>query len=72
MTLRNGEAIGGSCVRWLTGVRKAVCPTRICLVSPLGMGAESTERPWQKVCFRAEDETGDWIWKIRGKGEDMQ
>lgn len=27
------------------------------LVSPLGVGAESEERP-QKVCYRAGDETG--------------
>lgn len=28
------------------------------LLSPLGMGAESEERPQPMVCYRASDETG--------------
>lgn len=39
-------------------------------LSPLGIGAESEERTQQKGCCIAEDETGDWIWRSRGRGED--
>lgn len=43
--------------RGFTGGRKAVCCTGICLVRPLGLGAESEGRSQQKVCCRSACET---------------
>lgn len=44
--------------------------SRVChqgLCSSLGTRAESEERPQQLVCYRAGDETGDWIWRRGGR-----
>lgn len=41
------------------------------LCDPMEMGAEK-RRPQQVVCCRAESETGDWIWRRGGSGEDLQ
>lgn len=47
-------------------------PARICLANPLGMEAESAERSQQKACYKTGDDAGDWIWRDRGRGEDLQ
>lgn len=44
-------------IKGFTGGRQSGCSTRIYLVSPLGMGAESRERPQQVGCCRVVGET---------------
>ena len=41
-------------------------------LSPLGMGAESEERPQQKSCYRPGDETGRLGMEERRKSEDLK
>lgn len=45
--------IGWGGLRVFTYTKKAGYSSRTCLVSPLGMGSESEERPEQKVLYRA-------------------
>lgn len=53
----------------LTRGRRTESQTRICLVSLLGKGTDSEERPQQKSCCRAGDETGVGLEEME-RGED--
>lgn len=54
---RNGDGLGAG---WSEGihVREESSVFHEGLLSPLGTGSESEERPQQVVCCRVEDETG--------------
>lgn len=69
LRLRNGDGLWA--VEGLCKSEGAGFPTRICLVSVLEMGAESEEKAQQKACYRAGGETGGWIWRSVGRGEDL-
>lgn len=53
-------------------LRNTVCAFQTFLVSPMGMGKESEEKPEKKIFYRTGNKMGNWTWKSRNDDENLQ